>query len=321
MPADNRRLLPEPVSLVRADHATEDAGDVPRLVESWLDNEYCQLDPGRFEGRLREAALANTRVIEETQNRTVLKRGAISDDRCHFCFARSFGGAGRCDDQFLKSTSFSFVPSGEFDIQIPPSSIVLISVNREEFMTAASLAGHWIEDNERRPLTWEMRGRHPLGAAVDILLAQDPTDMLDASYLNAVLFDSILATLDDPSRKEARVTMRHANAYRTVRAACEFVDSVRNEPLTVLDLCRVLNVSRRTLQYCFAEIHGISPLIYLRRVRLNRARRDLIQARDDRISVASVAMHWGFWHLGRFSQDYRQLFGELPSETLRRALA
>lgn len=313
-----------PVSLVRTDHATADADEVPRLVRSWLDNEYYQLDAGRFEGRLREAALGNTRIIEETQNRTVLKRGTIAEDRCHFCFARSFGGAGRYDDQYLTSTSFSFVPSGEFDIQIPPSSIVLISVNREEFMNVASQEGHWIESDERRPLTWEMPGRHPLAEAVDILLEQNPAapgaaGMVDAGYLSAVLFDRILATLDHPLRQEARVTMGRQKAYHTVRAAREFIDSVRDEPLTVFDLCRALNVSRRTLQYSFTEIHGIAPLSYLRRVRLNRARRDLAQPRDNQTSVASVAMDWGFWHLSRFARDYHHLFGEFPSDTLRRA--
>lgn len=89
----------------------------------------------------------------------------------------------------------------------------------------------------------------------------------------------------------------------------------------MLDICRALNVSRRTLQYSFAEIYGIAPLAYLRRVRLNRARCDLSTAADDRGSVTTVATQWGFMHLGRFSLDYRQLFGELPSDTLRRTLA
>lgn len=314
------------LALVRADHSVGDAGEVPLLCESWLKSEYWQIDTGRFDSRLREAAIGNTMVVEETQNRTVLKRGAIPDDRCNFCFARNFGGTGRCHDQPLTSTSFSFVPSGEFDIMIPPSSIVVISVKREEFMTAAELERHWIEGNERRPLTWEMPMNHPLAMVVDTLLAQDAAPphgqaALDAGYLNAVLFDSILTTLDDPMRKEVRVAAGRTNAFRIVRAACEFVDSVRNDPLTVLDLCRALNVSRRTLQYCFAEIYGIAPLAYLRRVRLNRARRDLSTAPNDRVSVTGVATHWGFWHLGRFSVDYRQLFGESPSDTLRRALA
>lgn len=83
LPADNNIPLHEPVSLLRSDHATTDAGELPRLNANWSDSEYVQMDEGRFEGRLRQAIIGNTRVMEETQNRTVLKRGAIDAGRCY----------------------------------------------------------------------------------------------------------------------------------------------------------------------------------------------------------------------------------------------
>jgi AraC-like DNA-binding protein len=315
-----------PIPLIRTDHATADVGELPRLNANWSDSEYCQMDAGRFEGRLRQAIIGNTRVMEETQNRTVLKRGAIDAGRCNFAFACGLGGTGRYGEKLLTSSSFSFLPGGEFDIQLPPSSIVVVSLDCREFMAAAALAGHWIEGNERRSFTWDMPTLRPLTALVEDLLAQDPAsphgqNALDAGYLTAMLFECLLIAMDDPSRKENRGTMSHVNAYCAVRTAREFIDSIPNDPLTVLDLCRALGVSRRTLQRSFAEIHGIAPLAYLRYVRLNRARRDLLQACDAWTSVANVATHWGFWHLGRFSLDYRRLFGELPSDTLRRALS
>lgn len=78
-------------------------------------------------------------------------------------------------------------------------------------------------------------------------------------------------------------------------------------------------MSRRTLQYCFEEVTGLAPTTYLRSLRLNGARRDLRRPLHSERSVAQIAMHWGFSHFGQFSQDYRQLFDELPSETLREA--
>lgn len=313
-----------PISLIRSDHMTTDAGDVPRLYADWSDSEYCQMDAGRFEGGLRQAVMGDTRVMEETQNRTVLKRGAIHGHRCNFGFACGFEGTGRNDDKIITASSLSFVPGGEFDIQLPPGSIVIVSLDCREFMAAAALAGHWIEGRERLPFTCETPGLRPLTSLVEILMAHDPAsprggETPDAGYLNATLFECLLDALEDPARKEADTTIRRANAWRIVRAAREFIDSVPNDPLTALDLCRALGVSRRTLQRAFAEIHGIAPLAYLRYVRLNRARRDLLQAGAGRASVSGVATHWGFWHLGRFALDYRRLFGELPSDTLRRA--
>ena len=57
---------------------------------------------------------------------------------------------------------------------------------------------------------------------------------------------------------------------------------------------------------------------YLRRARLVRVRQALLAARGDE-TVTHVALAWGFTHLGRFALEYRSLFGESPSETLRRA--
>ena len=63
---------------------------------------------------------------------------------------------------------------------------------------------------------------------------------------------------------------------------------------------------------------GLTPVAYLARLRLHRVR-DALQsrARAPR-TVSSVALDWGFWHFGEFSRAYRECFGELPSETLRR---
>ena len=40
---------------------------------------------------------------------------------------------------------------------------------------------------------------------------------------------------------------------------------------------------------------------------------------DDATTVTDTATKLNFFHFGRFSSQYRQLFGETPSETLRRA--
>jgi AraC-like DNA-binding protein len=84
----------------------------------------------------------------------------------------------------------------------------------------------------------------------------------------------------------------------------------------VLDLCSALNVRIRTLYYAFQEFYGVSPIKYLRLVRYARARRDLLIAAPENTTVTDVAAKWHFWHFGRFSIEYKSLFGESPSETL-----
>lgn len=103
---------------------------------------------------------------------------------------------------------------------------------------------------------------------------------------------------------------------KLVRQAEEFARSRESSVVRMSDVCRQLGVSERALRYVFAELAGMSPAMYLRRQRFNRARQALAQACPDENQVKDIAYEHGFWHLGQFAHDYLKLFGERPSETL-----
>ena len=90
-------------------------------------------------------------------------------------------------------------------------------------------------------------------------------------------------------------------------------------PLSIDELCLSLKVSRRTLNHAFIRVLGITPVTYMRNVRLQRIRQELLNAPKDFSSIANVASKWGFWHMSLFSRYYRELFGECPIDTLQRA--
>jgi AraC-like DNA-binding protein len=102
-----------------------------------------------------------------------------------------------------------------------------------------------------------------------------------------------------------------------VRAAEEFIRANADRPLSLGDLASIAGVSARTLQYSFRQHRGMSPMDFLRKVRLERAREDLRSA-DSATTVTLVAARWGFFHFGRFAAQYQKLTGETPSATLRR---
>jgi transcriptional regulator GlxA family with amidase domain len=91
------------------------------------------------------------------------------------------------------------------------------------------------------------------------------------------------------------------------------------EPLYVTDICAAIGVTDRTLRSHCQQSLGMGPHEYLtlRRLRLARA---ALKAADPAVTtVTQVATGHGFWELGRFSEQYRKVFGELPSVTLRGA--
>jgi len=90
-------------------------------------------------------------------------------------------------------------------------------------------------------------------------------------------------------------------------------------PLTIGELCTDLHISRRTLNHAFARVLGITPVAYMRNVRLHRVRKELQSIPEHVSSIADLAGRLGFWHMSLFSRYYRELFGERPTETWMRA--
>lgn len=84
-----------------------------------------------------------------------------------------------------------------------------------------------------------------------------------------------------------------------------------------VDLAAVAGVSSRTLQRQFRSFLGKVPRAVLRDVRLECARRELLQGPPD-TKVMDVALRCGFPHFGRFSSEYRRRYSETPSQTLKR---
>ncbi|AYG64479.1 AraC family transcriptional regulator [Rhizobium jaguaris] len=103
---------------------------------------------------------------------------------------------------------------------------------------------------------------------------------------------------------------------RQVKRAVDFMVSNVSMEITIGDLVRECGCSARSLNAGFLQFKGISPLQYLRQIRLDAVRKDLINAKNQS-TISQTAQRWGFTHMGRFAALYRQAFGESPSETVR----
>jgi AraC family transcriptional regulator, ethanolamine operon transcriptional activator len=102
-----------------------------------------------------------------------------------------------------------------------------------------------------------------------------------------------------------------------IQTALRILDEYTYEHLSVQRLAGRVGISERTLRTAFEEYFGVPPARYLKLRTLHRARSILKWSDPNAISVTEIAVGLGVWELGRFSHDYRVLFNELPSETLR----
>lgn len=143
---------------------------------------------------------------------------------------------------------------------------------------------------------------------------------VSAATAEELVMQSILMSLShnrshELNRKSAAAAPGH------VRRAEEFIRANAGKAITVESVAGAAGCSVRGLQLAFRRFRNTTPMAALRQARLERAREEILRS-DGSLSVIDVASRHGFGHPSRFSETYRQAFGESPSETLRaRALA
>ena len=131
--------------------------------------------------------------------------------------------------------------------------------------------------------------------------------------------DTLFAAIESCDPDETTDSNKKLKSYSEIVRACEdYTLQLDGRRPYLSELCATADVSERTLQYAFRDIMGMSPLTYLHRLRLHRARDELQKAKSDSTTVTEVAMNWGFWHFGEFSRAYKNCFAEKPSETLKK---
>jgi AraC-like DNA-binding protein len=131
------------------------------------------------------------------------------------------------------------------------------------------------------------------------------------------LIRGLLLAADNPYRS-AIAGETHSASPPAIRAAVQIIEEEAHLPLTVSSIAKRCHVSVRGLQQGFRRHMGVSPMAYLREVRLRRAHHCLLESDPSVTSVASVAHRWGFTNVGRFAAAHTARYDEPPAASLRR---
>jgi AraC-like DNA-binding protein len=151
-------------------------------------------------------------------------------------------------------------------------------------------------------------------------LAHDVPDLLDQPQVRRALEQQLIhimvRCLADATGVQTTIGAIRHDAIM-VRFE-EYLEANPGSPLYLTEVCAALGVSERTLRASCEEHLGMGPIRFLTLRRVHLAHRALSRADPSSATVTRIVTDHGFWELGRFSAAYRALFGELPSETLRR---
>ena len=304
---------------------TCDVDEQAALLQGW-NQRYEQISAGSFHGSVRVLNLGPIQVLQEFTNQALHQTGALHPGQLALGLPRGLqGNAMFCNRACSEANAIVFSGATPFEF-VSPGGLEML-----DFVVERSCLAEFFTDEEHERLTEQLaqphlravsahdRARLPvLLADVQLLLAQDPRagdDPVRVADMVRDLAGAIASVLLDGASRDLGESLSYQRRAKVVHQARERVmASGADGSVTVEDLCRELAVSRRALQYSFQEVLGVSPQHYLRGVRLNGARRAIKHSS----AVSDAAVAWGFWHFGRFAQDYKALFGELPSQTFKR---
>ncbi|TDX28154.1 AraC family ethanolamine operon transcriptional activator [Modicisalibacter xianhensis] len=316
MPADTqqRNLAPS-----RCMWEARDADEHAHNLTDWC-QEYDQISSGAFYGRIDEVQLDEMQVFREHTSQALRQQCNVWPESLWIGIPAAL--ACRINGRPVGEAEVMCQPGHrDFELVTPEDfTIYGLVVSRRLLASAAGEAG--LALLERAPTTY-MRLRLPPQTRDSVTflierLLQASRDPLAPQVHRDILMMALIELLQKEMPCDD-VPPSYPHRKRVVDQVKRYVDDPEHAPVTVAELCELTHVSQRTLQYCFTSILGISPVQFLRTSRLNRVRRVLTQP-EGTTTVTRAANDWGFYHLGQFSQDYRRLFGESPSETLGRYL-
>lgn len=319
--------LPQ-IRTVQAHDADDHAGN----LTAW-EQHYDQVTGGPFLGALTELQMPTMQVFLEYTSQALRQSCCVWPDAFWFGVSGTLNMAGehssvnaRINGSLGHADTIMVRPGGcEFELLTPANyAIYGIVIKRDPLVATASQMGcriDWAQLESAEVLHVTESTRLACQRTLALLIGQERPDsegppVASVACAEHAVMMAVLSMLD-ASEVDSAVSNCFKRRQRIVARARDYALAHHDRLVNVPELCERLHVSRRTLQYCFEDVAGISPIQYLRIIRLNGARRELRERCSASRTVRDVAADWGFWHFSQFSSDYRKLFGQSPSQSLR----
>lgn len=301
--------------------------DFDALAETFptWDLEAARTTGGAFSATVALTMTADLQLVHFTANTGMVLTGStpvgVSGANMIISAPQGVRSRGRAID--TRTTAPARVQSGEVHfLTAGPAEMMVVGADQSLFerhvrgrfgRDPAKLGADWLLRAPAETADCAERGRALL--ALQSVLSNRAAASREARHrLQECVLQILLEGLETDTSFDLRVPT--AVRRRIGRAAEEVIRARLDDPPSLREICELLGVPERTLHYAFQECFGMPPKTYLRGLRLSAAYRRLRQGQGP---VTVVAADLGLFHFGRFSIEYRAMFGETPSATLRRA--
>lgn len=307
-----------------------DATELSQAVQPDWDFEFTQLCAGDFSAIGGIAPLDSALIAQITLDQPLLHRGHAPQGSVAVLIPGRGSGEAFVGGQKIEPAQCVVVADrGSIDA-ITRANYVDIALAVDQNVWHAQ--AHWLGDCSLAAVSGT-RVQNPGSAWINrmqnvvqwIFSAIDRhPEALTRCDVRASLRDQFLAALTDfdSSGKEPEHRTRDGRVQQrlAVERARDYIRENLSEPLRLSGLCSHVHMQPRSLEYGFRSVTGLSPMAYVKSLRLNAVRRTLLTSQTGGRSISEIALDHGFWHLSQFAMDYRKFFGETPTTTRQRAV-
>lgn len=296
--------------------AFNDFDEMAEAGGEW-DQEYLKPVPGTFLGSDDQILGTNMELSYTSFEPGIFVRGSAPKDRITIGVqtggpAAIFRGQQLEQDQALLLTS-----SGEVEfLSNHPCSLIIFGVETKLFeqyyrdiVHTDKQFANGFDAVTLKNKSWGKLLGTQLKSLIDETAAT-PTHLESSDFMSNIRHQAMSAVMESmsPSQRMPKSTERRRGAKR----AEAYLREHAIDPITLQQLCKEIGLGKRALQIGFKEYYKMSLMYYLKLRRLHGIRKELMKTDLRNSSVSQVAFKWGITHLGRFSADFKQLFGQLP---------
>lgn len=289
-------------------------------MKSWgVNQEVRQLGAGEFRADLAVRRIEDVELYADRFNKAVSVYLEPPAGTVSFLFPRSVTGKFLACGHNVGNERLIVIPDGSsVDIAVPDlagSEAISISITRFTELSEV-LTPTFIWPDDLTIVEGNLAQLYHLRQTLLYLVAHKELEVNDELISN-LLAATIAWIADSPSQgPRSELVHDRTTRVRIAKLVQEYIEEHHRQTIRMENLSQETSVGIRTLQRCFKEYFDLSISEYLKAVRLNAAYRELTVARPSEDSVTSIALRNGFTHLGRFSTEFHNLFGQLPSELL-----
>jgi AraC family ethanolamine operon transcriptional activator len=288
-----------------------DATEQETALPGW-EQRFLQLAPNRYHGRVDYLVMPGISVMRERVNTTIAQTIMTPRDSVTFAFTVNDDAHWQINAMPLCGVTCSVITGGLEWVAVCPGGydIVLVTMRADQLGWEVRSGFNVLSGYAMKACLHWLLGLLP-NAAGPRESADELTELLPEiliEQLASLYFNSTQLEWPGPS------TSPDYSAFRRLQARLRGEGDM---PLSITALAADTGMTHQSLHETVRNTLGINASVWLKQLRLDGARRDLLQAGRTGRTVSEIALQWRFWHLGRFAKYYSAQFHETPSETLR----